>query len=181
MLIPVFIVKFYSLLLTYVKYIWASSHYIMSLFVFLCQYWACLCNVCYLVWLLTVCTIIIIIIILLSLVSGLLSFVLLILKQQWSPLLKLQVSSCSATHVMRDIPSIAMFCSESNEFFPGMAFRFFFKPFVIIQVAQVYYLYDHTLPVPHTFPLIWSFSELHLFLYTSVQLFEIWYTVYYCF
>jgi hypothetical protein len=74
---------------------------------------------------------------------------------------------------MCDVPSIAMFCSESNEFFPGMAFRFFFKRFVIIQVAPVYYLYDHTLLVPHTFPLIWLVSELDLFLYTGVQLFEI--------
>jgi hypothetical protein len=38
---------------------------------------------------------------------------------------------------MCDVPSTAVFCSESIECFPGMASRFFFKPFVTIPVAPV--------------------------------------------
>ena len=36
-----------------------------------------------------------------------------------------------------DVPSTAVFCSESIECFPGMAFRFFFQTYVIIPVARV--------------------------------------------
>jgi hypothetical protein len=36
---------------------------------------------------------------------------------------------------MCDVPSIAVFCSESIECFPGTASKFFFMLFVIIPVA----------------------------------------------
>ena len=38
---------------------------------------------------------------------------------------------------MCHVPSIAVFCSESIEYFPGMASKFFFKSFVTIPVAPV--------------------------------------------
>jgi len=38
---------------------------------------------------------------------------------------------------MCDVPSIAVFCSESIECFLGMDFKFFFKRFVAIPVAPV--------------------------------------------
>jgi hypothetical protein len=71
-----------------------------------------------------------------SLVTGLF-FLVLLLNQQWSPLLRVQVSDCSTSHIVCDIPSIAVFCSESIEFFHGMVSKFFFKPFVTIPVALV--------------------------------------------
>jgi hypothetical protein len=38
---------------------------------------------------------------------------------------------------MCDVPSIAVFCSESIECFPGIASRFFLKLFVTIPVAPL--------------------------------------------
>jgi hypothetical protein len=38
---------------------------------------------------------------------------------------------------MCDVPSIAVFCSESIECFPGIAFRFFLKLFFAIHLAPV--------------------------------------------
>ena len=38
---------------------------------------------------------------------------------------------------MCDVPSTAVFCTESTEYFPGMTYRFFFKPFVTIPVAPI--------------------------------------------
>jgi hypothetical protein len=38
---------------------------------------------------------------------------------------------------MCDVPSTAVFCSESTECFPGVASKRFFKPFVTIPVAPV--------------------------------------------
>ena len=61
--------------------------------------------------------------ILLPLVTGLFSLLLLLLNQRRSSPLRLQVSNCSTFGIMRDFPSIAVFCSESFEHFPGMAFR----------------------------------------------------------
>jgi len=68
--------------------------------------------------------IIIIIIIIMSLVTDLL-FPVILLNQQWSPPLKLQASHCSTFRIMCDVPSIAVFCSESIECFPGTASKFF--------------------------------------------------------
>ena len=38
---------------------------------------------------------------------------------------------------MCDVPSIAVFCSESIEWFPGIVSKFFFKLLVTIQVAPI--------------------------------------------
>ena len=70
-------------------------------------------------------------------VTGLFSPVLL-LNQRWSPPLRLQVSHCSTFRIMCDVPSTAVFCSESIECFPGTASRFFLKLLVTIPVATIY-------------------------------------------
>jgi hypothetical protein len=41
------------------------------------------------------------------------------LNQRWSPPLRLQASHCITFRIMCDVPSIAVFCSESSECFPG--------------------------------------------------------------
>ena len=51
--------------------------------------------------------------------------------------LRLQVSDCSTFRIMRDVPSIAVFCSESIECFPGTTFKFFLKLLVNIPVAPI--------------------------------------------
>jgi hypothetical protein len=71
-----------------------------------------------------------------SLVTGLF-FLVLLLNQLWSPRLRLQVSHCSTFRIMCDVPSIAVFCSESIECFPGVASKFFLKLLVTIPVAPV--------------------------------------------
>ena len=71
-----------------------------------------------------------------SLVTGL-SFLVLLLNQRLSPTLRLQVSHCSTFRIMCDVPSIAVFCSESIECFPGTASKFFLKLLVTIPVAQI--------------------------------------------
>jgi len=38
---------------------------------------------------------------------------------------------------MCDVPGIAVFCSASTECFPGMASKFFFKPFVTLLVDPI--------------------------------------------
>ena len=63
-------------------------------------------------------------------------FLLLLLNQQWSPPLRLQVSHCSTFLVMCDVSSIAVFC-ESIECFPGIVTKFFFKLLVTIPVAPI--------------------------------------------
>jgi len=44
---------------------------------------------------------------------------------------------CSTFHIMCDIPSTAAVCVESTECFPGVAYKFFPKPFVAIPVAPI--------------------------------------------
>ena len=61
-----------------------------------------------------------------SLVTGL-SFPVLLLNQRWSPPLRPQASHCSTFRIMCDVPSIAVFCSESIECFPGSASKFLLK------------------------------------------------------
>jgi hypothetical protein len=53
------------------------------------------------------------------------------------PPLTLQVSRCRTFRIMCDVPSIAVFCSESIECFPGVASRFLLKLFVSIPVAPI--------------------------------------------
>ena len=72
----------------------------------------------------------------LSLVTGLF-FLVLLLNQWWSPPLRLQVSYCSTFRIMCDVPSIAVFFSESIECFPGIASKIFHKHLVTIPVAPV--------------------------------------------
>ena len=76
------------------------------------------------------------IIIIMSLVTGLF-FLVLLLNQRWSPPLTFQASHCSTFRITCDVPSIAVFCTESIESFPGMAYKFLFKSFVTIPVAQI--------------------------------------------
>ena len=71
-----------------------------------------------------------------SLVTGLF-FLALLLNQRWSPPLRLQASHCSTFRIMCDVPSIAVFCSESIKCFPGTASKFFFRLLVTIPVAPV--------------------------------------------
>ena len=59
---------------------------------------------------------IVIIIIIIIIVTGLF-FLLPLFNQRWSPPLRLQVSHCSAVRIMCDVPSTAVFCSESTEWF----------------------------------------------------------------
>jgi hypothetical protein len=71
-----------------------------------------------------------------SLVTGLF-FLVLLLNQLWSPSLRLQASHCSTFRIMCDIPSTAVFCSESIECFRGRASKFFLKLLVTILVAPI--------------------------------------------
>ena len=64
-------------------------------------------------------------------------FLVLLLNQRWSPPLRLQASHCSTFHIMCDVLSIAVFCSESIECFPGIVSKFFFKLLVTIPVAPI--------------------------------------------
>ena len=64
-------------------------------------------------------------------------FLVLLLNQRWSPPLRLQASHCSTFRIMCDVPSIAVFCSESIECFPGTVSKFFFKLLVTIPMAPI--------------------------------------------
>jgi hypothetical protein len=48
-----------------------------------------------------------------------------------------QASHCSTFRIMCDVPSIAVFCSETIECFPGTASKFFLKLLVTIPVAPI--------------------------------------------
>ena len=63
-------------------------------------------------------------------------FLVLLLNQRWSPPLRVQVSHCSTFRIMCDIPSIAVFCSESIECFPVISSKFLLKLLVTIPVAS---------------------------------------------
>jgi len=71
-----------------------------------------------------------------SLVTGLF-FLVLLLNQRWSPPLRLQTSHCSTFRIMCDVPSIAVFCSESIECFPATVSKLFHKLLITIPVALV--------------------------------------------
>ena len=53
------------------------------------------------------------------------------------PPLMIQASHCSTFRIMCDVPSIAVFCSESIECFPGIASKFFLEFFRTIPVASI--------------------------------------------
>ena len=71
-----------------------------------------------------------------SLVTGLF-FPVLLLNQRLSPLLRLQASHCSTFRIVCDVPSIAVFCSESIECYPGTVSKFFLKLLGTIPVAPI--------------------------------------------
>ena len=48
-----------------------------------------------------------------------------------------QASHCSTFRIMCNVPSIAVFCSESIECFSGIVSKFFFKLLVTIPVAPI--------------------------------------------
>ena len=64
-------------------------------------------------------------------------FLVLLLNRRWSPPLRHQASHCSTFHIMCDVPSIAVFCSESIKCFPGIVSKFFFKLLVTNPVAPI--------------------------------------------
>ena len=64
-------------------------------------------------------------------------FLVFLLNQRWSPPLTLQASHCSTFRIMCDVPSIAIFCSESIECFPGTVSKFFLQLLVTIPVAPI--------------------------------------------
>ena len=65
-------------------------------------------------------------------------FLVLLLKpERWSPPLRLQASHCSTFRIMCDVPSTAVFCSESIEWFPGIVSKFFLKLLVTLPVAPI--------------------------------------------
>ena len=72
-------------------------------------------------------------------------FPVLLLNQRCSPPLRLQASHCSTSRIMCDVPSIAVFCSESIECFRGTASKFVLKLLVTIPVAPfitgIFYYY----------------------------------------
>jgi len=72
-----------------------------------------------------------------SLVTDILFFLVLLLNQRWSPPLRLQASHCSNFRIMCDVPSIAVFCSESIECFPGTVSKLFLKLLVTLPAAPV--------------------------------------------
>ena len=59
---------------------------------------------------------------------------------------------------MCDVPTIAVFCSESVECFPGIASRFFFKPFYCSGDSTYYGIIIH-------FMFHISCISIHKFLY----------------
>src|SRR5215475_11971158 len=70
------------------------------------------------------------------LVTGLF-FLVIHLNQQRSPPLRLQASHCSTFRIMCDVPSTAVFCSESIECFPGTASKFFLKLLITVPLAPI--------------------------------------------
>jgi hypothetical protein len=59
------------------------------------------------------------------------------LSQWWTPPLRLQVSACRTFLMMCDVPSMAVFCTESIECCPGIVSRYFCKLLLTIPVAPM--------------------------------------------
>jgi len=70
------------------------------------------------------------------LVTGLF-FPVLLLNQRRSPPPRLHVSHCSTFRIMYDVPSTAVFFSESIDCLPGTASKFFLKLLVTIPVTPI--------------------------------------------
>ena len=99
--------------------------------------------------------IIIIIIIIISLVTGVF-FLVILLNQQWSPPLGLQASHCSTFRIMCNAPSIAVFCSETIECFPGTASKLFI--IIIITATHIRVLLSLT-TVNHKTNMLWAVGK----------------------
>ena len=76
-------------------------------------------------------------------VTGLFALVLLLLNQRWSPPLRLQISHCSTFRIMCDVSSIAVFCSESIECFPGRVSKSFSKRLLPCRWFQFVLVWSH--------------------------------------
>ena len=59
----------------------------------------------------------------------------LLMNQRQSPPLRVQASHCSTSRIMCDVPSTAIFCTESIECSHCMSSKFFFKTCLTIPVA----------------------------------------------
>ena len=53
------------------------------------------------------------------------------------PTAQTSFSDCSAFRIVCDVPSTPVFCSESIEYFPGTAFKTFFRPLVAIPMPLI--------------------------------------------
>ena len=122
-----------------------------------------------------------------SLVTGLFSPVIL-LNQQWSPTLRLQASHCSTFRIMCDVPSIAVFCSESIECFPGTASKFFLIIIIIIVVVFIVVVTTiitclkiiRTSCVPEKNKIVAAYKKWHIFRFFYLKLPLILYFNIYC-
>jgi hypothetical protein len=84
--------------------------------------------------------------------------VLFLLNHWWTPPLRLQVSDCSTFLIKCDVPSTAVFCTESIECFPGIVSRYYFSPLLTSKLANgqynscgsIDYRYVKTFHVPHS-------------------------------
>ena len=92
----------------------------------------------------------------LSLVTGLF-FLILLLNQRWSPLLRLQVLGCSTFRIVCDVPTVAVFCSKSIECLPKFSLNLCYY-----SGGPICYQYNHTFHVPHLL-----YLSIHIFWYFS--------------
>jgi len=75
--------------------------------------------------------------------------------------------------VLCDVPSIAVFCTESIEYLPGMTSKFFVKTFVTIPVAS-YCRYNHTFHVTRCFYCIHKHFHLIFFCFLLCGISLLW-------
>ena len=80
---------------------------------------------------------------LLSLVTGLFSMAHLLPHHRWSPSLRLHVSHCSTFRIMCDVPSTAVFCSETIECFLVRLTKFSFYRLLLRRWLQLLWVYSY--------------------------------------
>jgi hypothetical protein len=71
------------------------------------------------------------------------------LSQWCNPPPRLQVSDCSTFLTMCDVPSMAVFCTESVECCPGIVSRLFFNFYLLLPWPNGYW-FDKAFHVPHS-------------------------------
>jgi hypothetical protein len=110
---------------------------------------------------------------LLFLVTGVF-FPVLLLNQRWPPPLMLQVSHCSTFRIMCDVPSIAVFFTESIECCPGRASRLLLEIFVTVPLAPIitgiivhFKFHIHCISIPELLYNLFSASFCKTFLSAS--------------